>query len=67
MVPPPNRCLTALLMFFARVLSAAQPAYPLKISASHRYLVDQNDLPILVQGDAAWSLITGLTNEEAEA
>jgi hypothetical protein len=58
---------SALLIFFARVLSAAQPACPLKISLNHRYLVDQNNLPILVQGDAAWSLITGLTDDEAEA
>ncbi len=40
------------------------PAYPLKISANQRYLVDQHDHPFLVHGDTAWSLITALTKEE---
>lgn len=44
----------------------ANPAmFPLKISANRRYLVDQNDQPFLVHGDAAWSLITAI--DEAEA
>jgi hypothetical protein len=46
--------------------SAPNPAYPLKISASKRYLVDQQNIPFLLQGDAPWSLITGLTETEAE-
>jgi hypothetical protein len=45
---------------------AADPAYPLKISANRRYLVDQNNAPFLYQGDTPWSLIVGLTKEEAE-
>jgi hypothetical protein len=40
--------------------------YPLRVSADHRYLVDRNGAPFLIQGDAAWSLISGLTDEEAE-
>jgi hypothetical protein len=40
--------------------------YPLKVSANKRYLVDQNDVPFLLQGDAPWSLIVGLTRQEAE-
>jgi hypothetical protein len=40
--------------------------YPLRVSADHRYLVDRYGAPFLVQGDAAWSLISGLTDEEAE-
>ncbi len=35
----------------------AAPAYPLKISANQRYLVDQNKTPYLLQGEAAWELI----------
>jgi hypothetical protein len=46
--------------------SAPSPVYPLKISASKRYLVDQQNTPFLLQGDAPWSLITGLTEAEAE-
>lgn len=41
------------------------PKYPLKISASKRHLVDQNDTPFLLQGEAAWSLIARATKEEA--
>jgi hypothetical protein len=40
--------------------------YPLKVSENKRYLVDQRDVPFLLQGDAPWSLIVGLTKEEAE-
>src|SRR5579862_1489750 len=42
------------------------PEYPLKISANRRYLVDQNDVPFLLQGDAPWSLIVGISREDAE-
>lgn len=46
-------------------LASAGP-YPLRIGADHRHLVDQAGNPILLQGDAAWSLISGLTKEDAE-
>lgn len=48
--------------------AGAQPAgsYPLRVGADHRHLVDQAGRPFLLQGDAAWSLISGLTREEAE-
>ena len=41
-------------------------AYPLKVSADGRLLVDQRDEPFLVQGDAAWGLIAAATIEDAE-
>ncbi|MCI0401178.1 MAG: DUF4038 domain-containing protein [Gammaproteobacteria bacterium] len=31
-----------------------------------RYLVDQTGKPFFINGDAPWSLITGLTKSEAE-
>jgi hypothetical protein len=40
------------------------PVYPLKVSANKRYLVDQNSNPVFLSGDAAWSLIVQLTNED---
>lgn len=46
---------------------AAPPAYPLKVSPNHRYLLDQKGEPFLLQGDAAWSLISGTTWDEADA
>jgi len=33
------------------------PAFPLKLSADRRYLLDQNEKPFLVIGDSPWSLI----------
>lgn len=44
---------------------AAGP-YPLRVGPDHRHLVDQNSTPFLIQGDAPWSLISGVTREEAE-
>ncbi len=41
-------------------------AFPLKISANRRYLVDQNDKPFLLHGDTAWSLISALQANEVE-
>ena len=45
----------------------ARPAVdqPLRISASGRYLIDVSGKPFLLQGDAAWSLIANLTDEDA--
>jgi hypothetical protein len=40
---------------------------PLRLSANHRYLVDRSGAPFLLQGDAGWSLIVNLTNEDAAA
>ena len=42
------------------------PVTQLSLSANRRYLVDQNHVPYLLQGDAAWSLIVGLKDAEVE-
>jgi hypothetical protein len=42
-------------------------AYPLKRAPSRRFLVDQNDVPFLIHGDTAWSLIPGLSKPDAES
>jgi len=41
------------------------PAYPLKPHASNRYLIDQNGVPFLLIGDAAWSLIAQPSEQDA--
>ena len=41
-------------------------AAPLRVGPDHRHLVDQSGTPYLIQGDAGWSLISGLTKEDAE-
>jgi Protein of unknown function (DUF4038) len=61
----PCLVLLGLLVCAAGLALGAEP-YPLRIGADHRHLVDQSAAPFLIQGDAAWSLISGLTEEEAE-
>jgi hypothetical protein len=41
-------------------------AFPLRPSSDHRYLVDANGRPFLLQGDAAWSLIAQLRTEDVD-
>jgi hypothetical protein len=53
------------LLSCATVVFAAE-TYPVKVGPDHRHLVTQGGAPFLVQGEAAWSLISGLTKEEAE-
>ena len=45
--------------------SQASPAYPLKASSNNRYLVDQNNVPFLVVGDAPQTLIANLSETDA--
>jgi hypothetical protein len=39
--------------------------FPLRVSEDRRRLLDATGKPFLIQGDAAWSLIANLTDEEA--
>lgn len=55
-----------LCTFLSAALLAAAAQYPLKVGPAKRYLVDQKNTPFLVHGDAAWSLISGTTKDEAE-
>jgi len=41
--------------------TASTMAWPIKASANRRYLVDQNNVPFLLMGDAAHSLISGVS------
>src|ERR1700676_2338827 len=40
-------------------------AYPLKLSSNKRYLVDQNNVPFLVQGESPQALVGTLSTSEA--
>lgn len=55
---------TAVQMSFAA--ASAGVAYPLKVSANHRYLVDQNGKPFLMVGDSPQDMMARLTEEEAD-
>lgn len=41
-------------------------SFPLNVSANRRYLVDQNERPFLIHGDTAWSIITAISEGEAD-
>jgi hypothetical protein len=45
--------------------AAATPAYPLKRSANGRYLVDSDNVPFLIIGDAPHSILANLNNADA--
>src|SRR5262245_66562681 len=42
-------------------------AYPLKVSANGRYLVDQNNTPFLITGDSPQALMVNLSEAEADS
>jgi hypothetical protein len=50
---------------FCGAVYAASPVYPVKISASGRYLVDQNNVPFLMVGDSPHTLVANLTSADA--
>ena len=45
----------------------AKVTYPIKVSANNRYLIDQNDVPFLMVGDAPQMLIANVSQAEAGA
>ncbi|HEY1708349.1 MAG TPA: DUF4038 domain-containing protein [Rhizomicrobium sp.] len=55
----------AMVVLAAAPADAAAPAFPLKISADNRYLVDQNNAPFLMIGDAPQAMIGNLTKNQA--
>lgn len=50
-----------------KVRGAGSPAYPLKVSANGRYLVDQNNVPFLITGDNPHALIGMGSTADAES
>src|SRR5262245_19144355 len=40
--------------------------YPLALAAGKRYIVDQNNQPFFIDGEAAWSLIANLRDEDVD-
>lgn len=44
---------------------AAPPAFPLKLSANQRYLVDQNGTPFLINQASSWALIQAVPTSDA--
>ena len=50
----------------ARPGTAAAVSFPVAVLPSKRHLVDASGKPILIEGDAAWSLIAQLTREQVD-
>ena len=48
------------------VAAQGQPAYPLKVDPTGRYLVDQNNIPTLLVGDSAHELLGMATPADAD-
>jgi hypothetical protein len=46
--------------------TGAASVFPLAVRPGQRYLVDAAGKPFFIHGDAAWSLIAGLTREEVD-
>src|SRR5580765_2196555 len=62
-----KRWLGVLLVLLACTrLSVGAGPFPLRIAGDHRHLEDQSGKQFLIQGDAAWSLISALSKEDAE-
>jgi Protein of unknown function (DUF4038)/Putative collagen-binding domain of a collagenase len=60
------RVILSLLISLALVAkAAATPAYPLRPSANGRYVVDSNNVPFLIIGDAPHSILAKLNNADA--
>jgi len=55
----------SLTMTLIALPANAAPDYPLKASANGRYIVDQNDAPFLMIGDAPHTLVCNLTTSDA--
>jgi hypothetical protein len=53
-----------LLWLGASCIAAAD--FPLKVGPTGRYLVDQGGKPFLIHGDSPWSIIVGVTKEDAD-
>jgi len=52
--------------FVGMVADASATVFPLKTAANGRFLVNQQGAPFLVVGDAAWSLIVQLAEDDIE-
>jgi len=54
------------LLFIAALPAYASPTFPLKVSADHRYLVDQNNVPFFMLGDSsAQTFFSNLSTTDA--
>src|ERR1700761_7281059 len=58
--------LIAAVTLSAGIAQAATPVYPLHIDPTNRYLVDKNNVPFMLVGDAPQALIGNLSEHLAD-
>jgi hypothetical protein len=71
MIPVRNLLIVAAMAIGATSASSFDPGvdpglYPVRVAPDHRHLTDAGGRPFLLVGDSPWSLITGVSKEEAE-
>ena len=66
MLRAPVLCLVASLIATTAFAGIPLPAFPLKASANNRYLVDQNNTPFLIIGDAPQAMVGNLSLKQAK-
>ena len=59
-------CLAASLIATTAFAGIPLPAFPLKASANNRYLVDQDNTPFLIIGDAPQAMVGNLSVMQAK-
>jgi hypothetical protein len=59
-------CLSASLIASTALAGVPLPAFPLKPSANNRYLVDQNNTPFMIIGDAPQAMVGNLSLRQAK-
>lgn len=52
------------ILSFLCTTTHASPVYPLKVGPTHRYLVDQANVPVFINGDTPWSLAAQVSKED---
>jgi len=62
---PKLALISIVALTFYSAIALAQPAYPLKASTDKRYLVDQNNQPVLLIGDSPHAMFAALSTSEA--
>jgi hypothetical protein len=61
-----KRAAVGVLLAMGATASLAAPVFPLKPSANNRYLVDQNNVPFLMIGDAPQAMVGNLSVAQAK-
>jgi Protein of unknown function (DUF4038) len=65
-VASPCACANLACPTCEQAVKGANPKYPLRISTTGHYLVDQNNRPFLIIGDSPQSLVSNLSDSDMD-